>query len=276
MTRVLRVLLVTVAVAGCTLQPGSAFGKLRQADFTATFTPPAARYDAEGRLKTDTDYRITVDSLTLAVGRLSFEETTGTTGGSNVTFDPSKPPPGYLICHNGHCDREDGALIPYEDVQAELSGGTRTTRTVLSLTSDRPLSLKAGTASIALAKPAAGDALARGEWSRAVLALSTLQATGTVSDPTTAQRLGGQVREWALTLTPATFSHKVTVSIGRRQGETVDVAAQFALTEKLWDQIDWRALAASSGRIDLDASASVRTQLLENAAQSRFTLTTNQ
>lgn len=276
MTANLRLLLLTTCLVGCTFQPGTSFGKLRQADFTAAFAPPAARLDAEGRLKTDGDYRITIDSLSLKAGRLSFEETSGTTGGSGETFDPSKPPPGYLICHNGHCDREDGALVPYEDVQAELSGGTRTTRTVLSLTSDQGLSLLTGTASVSLQKPAGADALERGQWSRAVLALSTLQATGTVVDPTTSQRLGGQVREWALTITPATFSQKVAVTIGRREGETVDVAARFALTERLWDQIDWKTLAVAPGRIELNASDSVRTQLLENVLQSRFSVTTNQ
>lgn len=271
MIPLLRLMLAAGLVVGCTFQPGTSFARLRQADFKATFVPSSARLDSQGRLKTDGDYRVTVDTLTLRVERLTFEETNGTTGGQATTFDPSKPPPGYLICHNGHCDRADGALIPYEDVQAELSGTTRSTRTVLALTADQALSLASGTASVALKKPPAADALERGTWTRAVLALETLEATGTVADPTSAQRLGGQVREWSLKVTPASFSHKVAVTIDRRQGATLDLVADLALTEKLWDQIDWQALATTPGSLTLQASSSVGAQLRENVSQSRFT-----
>lgn len=272
MIRVLRVLLATGLLVGCTFQPGTSFGKLRRADFNASFAPSSGRLDSQGRLKTDTDYRVTVDSLILGVSQLSFEEISGTSGGTGTTFDPSKPPPGYLICHNGHCDREDGALVSYEDVAAELAGGTRTIRTVLSLTADQGLSVTSATASIPLIKPSTADALDQGAWSRGVLTLKTLEATGTVSDPTAAQRLGGLVREWSLKITPATFSHKVSVTIDRRQSETLDLVADFGVTEKLWDQIDWKALSAATGSLVLEASSSVRAQLLENFSQSRFNL----
>lgn len=272
MIPLLRFMLAAGLVVGCTFQPGTSFARLRQAEIKATFAPTSARLDAQGRLKTDGDYRVTIDTLTLRVGRLTFEETTGTTGGQATTFDPSKPPPGYLICHNGHCDRADGALIPYEDVQAELSGTTRTTRTVLSLTADQGMSVASGTASVPLKKPPAADALERGTWTRAVLALETLEATGTVADPTSAQRLGGQVREWSLKVTPASFSHKVAVTIDRRQGATLDLVADLALTDKLWDQIDWQTLATTPGKLMLEASSSVRAQLRENFSQSRFSV----
>lgn len=59
---------------------------------------------------------------------LFLESTSTSSGGSGGSFDPSNPPPGYTLCHNGHCHSDEGELIPYEEVRAEMnsSGGTST------------------------------------------------------------------------------------------------------------------------------------------------------
>ena len=36
---------------------------------------------------------------------------------------PGKPPPGYTLCHNGHCHHPSGRLVPYAEIEAELAGG---------------------------------------------------------------------------------------------------------------------------------------------------------
>jgi hypothetical protein len=258
--------LAALLASSCTFQPGGAFGSVESATFTARFAPPASRLDDAGQIKTDTGYRVRVDALAVTADDLDFQYTSGT-GATGATFDPSKPPPGYLICHNGHCDREDGALVPYDEVAAELSGGTLKTLSALLLPIDRRFDVASGVGQATLTT---GTPLARNTWTRAVLKLRTLEATGSVTDGTSKNRLGGQAREWSLTVSPEAFNRKIEVPIDRSNSGKLGLAATFTLTEKLWDQIDWQAIAPSTGSITLDSSASVRMQLLENVAQSQL------
>ncbi len=267
-----------LGLVSCTFQPGVSFGTLSSATLSTRFQPAASRLDAEGRVKTDGGYRIRIDSLRLTARQLDFQSTTGgsgTTGGGG-SFDPANPPPGYSLCHGGHCHRADGALVSYEDIQTELSGGGATTRTVLSLPVETPFNLLTGAATASLTDCEPGCQLARGTWSQAVLQLTSLTASGSVEDPSAFNRLGGQTRTWSLTLTPEAFSQKVDVTLDRDRGDRVGVAATFALSEKLWDEIDFKTLAATPGTLVLDQDAASRQQLNENLSQSLFTVTVTQ
>jgi hypothetical protein len=64
---------------------------------------------------------VTLERLTLEVESVGFDALAPSGGGG--TFDPAHPPPGYTLCHGGHCHAEDGRLVPYADVEAELAGG---------------------------------------------------------------------------------------------------------------------------------------------------------
>lgn len=258
-------------LAGCTFQPGAAFGTLESASLAASFAPPASRLDAEGRIKTDGGYRIRVEALQLVPRQLDFQSTSGAaaTGG---TFDPAKPPAGYSNCHGGHCHRDDGALVDYEDIEAELAGGSLTTKTVLSLPVETPFNLLSGAATASLSQCEPGCQLDRGTWSKASFQVASLTASGTVEDPSTFDRLGGQVRTWSLTLAPSPFTQKLAVTIDRSQGDRLNLAAQLVLSEKLWDAIDFQTLAATAGTLVLDQDEATRRQLAENLAQSAFTV----
>ena len=270
----LALLAAALGLVSCTFQPGVAFGTLTGATLTTRFQPDASRLDAEGRIKTDTGYRIRVDSLQLVVGKLDFQSTTGTSGSTGGgTFDPANPPPGYTLCHGGHCHRDDGALVSYEDIEAELSGGTATTRTVVSLPVEAPFNLLSGSATASISECEPGCQLDRGTWSQAVLHLTSLTATGSVEDPSAFDRLGGQTRTWSLTLTQEAFSRKVDVTLDRTQGDRLAVAATFALSEKLWDAIDFKTLAETPGTLVLDELADNRQKLSENLSQSQFNVT---
>jgi len=263
---------LALVLASCTFQPGVAFGTLASATLAAGFEPAASRLDAEGRIKTDGGYRIRVTSLTLVPRQLDFQSTSGkaATGGS---FDPANPPEGYSNCHGGHCHRDDGALVDYADIEAELSGGTVTTRTALSLPVETPFDLLAGTATASLAASKPGYHLDRGTWNKASLQVASLSASGTVEDPSTFNRLGGQTRSWSFTLTPAAFTKAIAVTIDRDRAERLDVAAHLAVTEKLWDAIDFQTLAATAGAIVLDQHAATRAQLTDNLTQSALSVT---
>lgn len=262
-------------LASCTFQPGVAFGTLADASLAASFAPPASRLDADGRIKTDTGYRIRLSALRLVPRQLDFQSTSGAAA-SGGSFDPANPPPGYSLCHGGHCHRDDGALVDYATIEAELAGGGPTTRTVLSLPVETPFDLLSGTATASLAQCEPGCQLDRGTWSKAVLQFASLTASGTVEDPSTLNRLGGQTRDWSLTLTPAAFSQTIAVTVDRDHGERLSVAARFVLSEKLWDAIDFQTLAASAGALVLDQHAPSRERLAENLSQSAFTVKVTQ
>ncbi len=263
-------------LAGCTFQPGVSFGTLADATLDARFQPPASRMDAEGRLKTASGYRIRIDSLKLMPKQLDFQSTTGKAG-TGGSFDPADPPAGYSLCHGGHCHRDDGALISYEEIEAELSGGSLKTATVLSLPVVSAFDLLTGSATASLVQNQAGRQLDRSQWSKASLQFASLTASGSVEDPSSFNRLGGQTRTWSLTLSPSAFSQKIEVNIDRDQGDRLAIAATFTLSEKLWDEVDFQTLASSTpGTLVLDQDAATRDHLNENLAKSLFTVNFSQ
>lgn len=264
-------LVSALMLAGCTFQPGVAFGTLENAMFTARFAPAASRLDPQGRLKTDTGYRIRIDSLQLVAQRLDVQSNSGG-GGSSAVFDPANPPPRYSLCHGGHCHRDDGALVSYEEIEAELSGGTAAKTTVLSLPIEKPLNLLSGSATASLEANPPGQQLDRGKWSAATLRITSLTASGSVEDPSIFDRLGGQARTWSFSLSPEAFRDTLDVMIDRSEGDRLSIAADFALSERLFDAIDFEALAKSPGELVLDRHDEARRQLAENLSRSAFSV----
>jgi hypothetical protein len=112
--------LLVVLAPGCAIGEGHGFVTLEAGTLRVAFEPGAARDLGGGTFFTDLGTRIRFDTARLEIGTLGVE-TLG--GGSQGTFDPSSPPPGYTLCHGGHCHAEDGRLVPYAEVEAELAGG---------------------------------------------------------------------------------------------------------------------------------------------------------
>ena len=110
-------------LAGCAFGPGSGFMELTGVSVSAAIEPNAARDLGGGAVLTDLGYEVAIDEAVLSVTSVTFEELQGAGG---ATFDPANPPPGYGLCHNGHCHRDDGALIDYADIEAELAGDNAT------------------------------------------------------------------------------------------------------------------------------------------------------
>lgn len=82
---------------------------------------------------------VTIESVD-AYANIRLAETRTSSGGDGSSFDPASPPPGYTLCHNGHCHAENGDLVPYEDVREALaSSGGSTTVTIARLEEGGPL-----------------------------------------------------------------------------------------------------------------------------------------
>lgn len=111
-TYVCLILLVLSSLAGCSFTDGGSWGQV------------------DGRLEATgvSSEGVELERATLNA-ELFLESVTTSSGGSGGTFDPSNPPSGYTLCHNGHCHSDEGELVPYEEVKAQMnaSGGTSTT-----------------------------------------------------------------------------------------------------------------------------------------------------
>jgi hypothetical protein len=72
---------------------------------------------------TDQGFELWLDRVSLhLVGVALLAPATGSDTASTL-FDPANPPPGYTLCHGGHCHRSDGSIASYEEIQAELASG---------------------------------------------------------------------------------------------------------------------------------------------------------
>ncbi len=108
---------IAVLASGCAFDDGESWAN---ATFELQTEFDAAGRLREGRFQTSKDYEVELDSLFVTVGAMSLNA--GAESAAN--FDPANPPEGYSLCHNGHCHADDGRLVDYADIQAELGGTT--------------------------------------------------------------------------------------------------------------------------------------------------------
>ncbi|MFP2932804.1 hypothetical protein ACLESO_48200, partial [Pyxidicoccus sp. 3LG] len=111
-------------LSGCALEAGEGFAVL-EPTVSAAYAPVPSREAGNGFQQLASDFQVRVDAATLGTSHVELLSagSSGGGGGGGGTFDPANPPPGYSLCHGGHCHRDDGALVDYEDIQAELDGG---------------------------------------------------------------------------------------------------------------------------------------------------------
>lgn len=122
----MRRFVVVVAMSlgtGCALEPGHGFGTITGASLSARLTPGPARDLGGGAILTNLGHRVTLRSAHLTLGPVQLQSLGASGGGSGAVFDPASPPPGYSLCHSGHCHSDSGELVSYEEIQAELAGG---------------------------------------------------------------------------------------------------------------------------------------------------------
>ncbi len=112
--------LVAISGSACAFGDGDPWG-VAEVDLSAELALESGRVDAQGRVATSRDFALAIETLTLYVDRVELVQ-----GVSATDFDPANPPAGYGLCHNGHCHRDDGALIPYEEIAGDASSATVT------------------------------------------------------------------------------------------------------------------------------------------------------
>ena len=111
--------IVAVLLAGCTFEAGGPFATL-SASLRAGYVVPADRDAGDGWQRLSSDYQVRVTTVRLQLDDIQLLAA----GEGAASFDPSNPPAGYSLCHNGHCHSSDGRLVPYADIEAELAGAS--------------------------------------------------------------------------------------------------------------------------------------------------------
>lgn len=216
--RTLPLLLAT----GCALGPGQGF---------VTLDPLTLAASAPDALATDLGHAIAWDALVLEVGELALQELSG--GGA--TFDPTNPPEGYSLCHNGHCHADDGSLPTYAEIEAALAGDAATWTPVV-WADPEPVDLLDGGDGIPLrVRPSPSLPLA--EIGRASLALRRLTGAGTVSG-------GGLAEDGPLVLDvplEGALTASLFLAVDRDAPATVGVRFEVDLGETWLDGVDLTA-----------------------------------
>lgn len=259
-------LAVAVLLGACTFQPGTGFGTLRRLELTASLDSPAARYDSTGHWKTDNDARLAIETLQVDLGEFSVQ---GAASVDAAAFDPANPPPGYSLCHNGHCHRSDGALVDYEEIRAELAGGKAAPPLALvRVPLQRTVMLGAAPVSATIDVCGTGCVLDRGTWRRASVGVVSVQAAGSVMDGLPGGPIGNEPRRWRASFSPSSLSAELPLTIDRRQAPDMDLRVALQVSQRLFDGLPWAELATQTGDIDLAAVPVAKERLLRNFAES--------
>lgn len=274
-----RLLLPLMLLSGCALDAGEGFAVL-EPTVSAGYTPLSSRDAGNGFQQLASDFQVRLDAASLGISHVELlsAATGGSTGGgSGETFDPSNPPPGYTLCHGGHCHRDDGALVSYEDIQAELNGGGGATSSlVAALHVDAELDLLASQTLTPECEP--DCELPKGTVSQAHWDVSALRLEGAVRDHRATPRFEGE-RPFRLDLAVegeeeeaeplVELSGALDIPADREHEPRVKLALALAITPTLFDGLDWSAATpGADGVVDLGTpqNEALRKQLLEALA----------
>lgn len=266
------------ALGGCAWGPGEAHATVTPL-FEVAFRVPQDRAlpDGYARLASDYEVKVTAARVALTEGQLRAR-TAGSGGGGGGTFDPANPPPGYSSCHGGHCHRDDGALVAYEEIQAELSGGGGgpTVTTLVTFPILRELDLLEGAQFTPRCEP--DCLLDRGSVSELRVGVERVVFEGTVRDTRSPPRLAAETPfRIDLALEPfsavpgSSVSAPLELAADRDELPHVALGVGLPFGPRLFDEVPWAELLQSMGVIDFRAATNQpgRTAVLEGIAATQ-------
>ncbi|EPX55399.1 putative lipoprotein [Cystobacter fuscus DSM 2262] len=256
-----------LALGGCAWEPGQGFAVV-EPSVRVAYEPLASRAASDGYQRLSSDYQVRLDSASMRLSGIELLASASGSG-SGTTFDPARPPPGYSLCHGGHCHRDDGALIPYEQVAAEMGGGGGSSA-VVTLATEAPLDLLAPeTRAMACAPECAlpQTQVSQGRWS-----VASLRLVGTVRDSRVPARFQGE-RSFELELpTGTTTDAPVAILTGavdlpsdRTTPPEAKLRLDLVLTAALFDPVDWGKLVQGDNPVLFNEDA--RKALVERLSQ---------
>jgi hypothetical protein len=269
-------ILLFLTASGCTLSAGDWFAELR-ASFTARYVARSDRDVGGGWQKLNTLYEVRMTRALVTIQDVELQDLGG--GGTGTVFDPTHPPAGYSLCHNGHCHRDDGALIPYDEVIAGInSGGAAATQTVVTLpVGERDLLAPAR--SELQCEPGCGLGAANIQRARATA--TRIAFEGLVREGRMPARLTGEVAwRWEAALAadapglePVQLDASAALPADNAHPPKVRLDLTMELGARVFDDIEWSALSQDVAGIDLSVAANSagRDVAHENLAEAELT-----
>lgn len=248
---------VAVAVAllfgACAFDDGRPWGVV-EVELAASFEATPDRL-VDGQLKTARNYLVRFDAVEIEVEAVTV---TQQVGGGAQTFDPANPPPRYSLCHNGHCHRDDGALVDYEDIILELAGGAAAAGPSVTIPAvDAAVSVPLGErVAVPLGPCPDGCVFDRGALGTLRVTVRAVRVSGVVFDELTGEsaRLGPEGRAFAVSLAPPTSDVTAALSgaFGKDEPFGARLEATLALPATWFDGVDWAAVpdADLAGAVD--------------------------
>lgn len=223
--------------AGCAVGPGEPFAVL-SARVRASLDRPSGRDAGDGFQKLSNDYQVKFTALKLDVRGLELVDLGS---GATLAFDPANPPEGYGLCHNGHCHRDDGALVDYAVISAEVTGGggpavvASIPLTALDVLAGEDRALDCGD----------GCELPPGKVGQVRLQLRGLTAEGLVRDGRVPARLPELPFRLEASLPEGSeLSTSTDVEVSRHQAPRVGLSLDVGLGPKLLDGVPFDELPA--------------------------------
>jgi hypothetical protein len=207
---------------------------------------PLDRQLPDGRFRTASEYLWRIDQFELEPDSLRLLMAADS---SKLSFDPAKPPPGYTLCHGGHCHATDGRLVDYADIQAELLGESGGGAEVsLPLTSTLTLAPEFG-----VVAPTGEQALSMGALATLRLGWRGLRLRARVWDArTTAPRLPPEGIALEVRLPADGVSAQLSGRTGPHQPLRWHTALELDLPVMWLDPVDPAALAGGATSVLID------------------------
>jgi hypothetical protein len=256
-------LLVSLLFPGaCALDAGDPWGELSVSLEVAPLIEDDR--DLDGLWVTSRDYLIDLDRAELDVESVAFIAKSDA-----IAFDPSNPPEGYSLCHNGHCHHTSGRLVDYEDINNELAlAGAQAPLFVIpaqtiELDEDESSPVELGLCSVE--EPCVVDSPTSLE--TAVVTVSQLSLSGRVLDRRTGERarLPEEGVPFSTVISETQIPATTAVSFGPREALRRALRLRLTIPATLFDDIDWAdtelsgSTEAMSSRLGRDGSVTVET-----------------
>jgi hypothetical protein len=265
------VALLALTTGGCALEPGSGFATIEDARLSAKLEPGEARDLGNGGVQSDLGYEVRLDSAELVADEVLLE--TLSSGSGEASFDPADPPPGYSLCHNGHCHADDGRLVDYAEIEAELGGTGSSFTPVAMLPYGGGLDLLGG-AQVALERVEPSRELPRVRLRKVALHVSRITLRGEVSAGPAGSGLAAPASLDVDIAVAEDWDHGIDLVIDRDEPGAIDLSVGLVVGGRVFDGVDFAA-HASTGQIAVTAGDHpLATQLVASLGESELSFAT--
>jgi hypothetical protein len=260
------------ALAGCTFEDGKGFATLDSASLSARFEPGAARDLGNGIVLTSQGYRVALTRASLGVEALALNELREGSA-PNGTFDPAHPPPGYSLCHGGHCHADDGRLVDYADIEAELAGGGARFEPVARVPASRAFDFLAGQTAVLDAVEPSRE-LPQARITQLSLSIERLELEGSVTGGPEGGGLGQSSAALVVELPiGSSIDAGMSLAIDRDEPGAFSLRAALAIDGTLFDDIDFAPLQNASRIEIVDLESEPAVALASSLLKSQITIT---